>query len=72
MGTVAGYYTDWKNWLPIMENPSLYFSTPPVNLIQALAEAVRIILSEGLENRFASTKELRAASAPDLTRWVCS
>ena len=53
MGTVAGYYTDWKNWLPIMENPSLYFSTPPVNLIQALAEAVRIILSEGLENRFA-------------------
>ena len=36
-----------------MENPSLYFSTPPVNLIQALAEAVRIILSEGLEARYA-------------------
>ena len=53
MGTVAGYYTDWKNWLPVMENPSLYFSTPPVNLIQALAEAVRIILSEGLEARYA-------------------
>ena len=53
MGTVAGYYTDWKNWLPIMENPALYFSTPPVNLIQALAEAVRIILSEGLAARYA-------------------
>lgn len=53
LGTVAGYYVDWKNWLPIMDNPSMYFSTPPVNLIQALAKAVQIILEEGLEARFA-------------------
>ena len=53
MGTVAGYYTDWKNWLPIMENPAMYFSTPPVNLIQALAKSVQIILEEGLEARYA-------------------
>ena len=53
MGTVAGYYVDWKNWLPIMENPSMYFSTPPVNLIQALAKSVEIILQEGLEARYA-------------------
>ena len=53
MGTVAGYYVDWKNWLPVMDNPSMYFSTPPVNLIQALAKAVEIILQEGLEARYA-------------------
>ena len=53
MGTVAGYYVDWKNWLPIMENPSMYFSTPPINLIQALAKSVQMILEEGLEARYA-------------------
>ena len=53
MGTVAGYYVDWKNWLPIMENPSMYFSTPPINLILALAESVKMILTEGLEARYA-------------------
>lgn len=53
LGTVAGYYLDWKNWLPVMDNPSLYFSTPPINLIQALAKAVQMILEEGLEARYA-------------------
>lgn len=53
LGTVPGYYTDWKNWLPIMENPSNYFSTPPVNLILALNESVKIIMEEGLEARYA-------------------
>ena len=53
LGSVAGYYVDWKNWLPIMDNPALYFSTPPVNLIQALAKAVQMILEEGLDARYA-------------------
>jgi aspartate aminotransferase-like enzyme len=51
--TVPSYYCDWKNWLPIMENPGLYFATPPVNLIIALNESVKIILAEGLETRYA-------------------
>ncbi|MPM78983.1 Serine-pyruvate aminotransferase [bioreactor metagenome] len=53
MGTVAGYYTDIKNWLPIMDNPSNYFSTPPVNHVVALNESVKIILEEGIEERYA-------------------
>ncbi|SDF29327.1 pyridoxal-phosphate-dependent aminotransferase family protein [Sporolituus thermophilus] len=53
LGTVPGYYTDWKNWMPIMENPSLYISTPPVNHIVALNEAVKLILAEGLAARYA-------------------
>jgi len=53
LGSVVGYYADWKNWLPIMENPSLYFATPPVNHIVALNESIKIILQEGLEARYA-------------------
>lgn len=53
LGTVPSYYSDWKNWLPVMENPSLYFATPPVNLIVALNESVKIVLEEGLEKRYA-------------------
>ncbi len=53
LGTVPSYYGDWKNWLPIMDNPGMYFSTPPVNLIVALNESVKMILDEGLENRYA-------------------
>ena len=58
LGTVAGYYVDWKNWLPVMDNPSMYFSTPPVNLIQALAKSVQIILEEGLEARYARHEKI--------------
>lgn len=53
LGTVPGYYTDWLNWLPVMENPSLYISTPPVNHIVALNESVKMILAEDLDTRFA-------------------
>lgn len=53
---VANYYSDWTNWLPIMKayenrTPS-YFGTPAVNLILALECSLKIILKEGMENRF--------------------
>lgn len=53
---VGNYYSDWTNWLPIMKayenrSPS-YFGTPAVNLIMALECSLKIILKEGLENRF--------------------
>lgn len=53
LGTVPAYYADIKNWLPIMDNPSLYFATPPVNHIVALGISVKQILEEGLEARYA-------------------
>lgn len=49
---VSAYYSDLLRWLPIMHDPSKYFSTPCVNEIRAFAEATRIILEEGLEERF--------------------
>ena len=54
---VANYYSDWANWLPIMQayeagNPS-YFGTPAVNLVMALEKSLEIILAEGMDARFA-------------------
>jgi aspartate aminotransferase-like enzyme len=52
MATVPAYYSDLLRWLPIMHDPSKYFSTPCVNEVRAFAEATRIILEEGVEERF--------------------
>lgn len=53
---VCNYYCDWANWLPIMkayqERKPSYFGTPAVNLIMALEVSLKLILKEGLENRF--------------------
>ena len=52
LGSVPAYYSDVLRWLPIMHDPTRYFSTPCVNEIRAFAEATRIVLEEGLEERF--------------------
>jgi len=54
---VLNYYADWTNWLPVMKayearQPS-YFATPAVNLIFALNASLGLILSEGMDERFA-------------------
>jgi alanine-glyoxylate transaminase/serine-glyoxylate transaminase/serine-pyruvate transaminase len=62
---VANYYSDWANWLPIMEayiaRKPAYFGTPPVNLIYALHESLRQILTEGMNARVARHKKLSDA-----------
>ncbi len=52
LGRVPAYYADLLRWLPIMQDPAKYFSTPCVNEIRAFAEGTRIVLEEGLEERF--------------------
>lgn len=52
LGTIPEYYVDFEKWLPIMETPSKYFATPAVNLVWAMAEAVRIINEEGYQARY--------------------
>jgi len=49
--SIPAFNADWLRWLPIMEDPSKYFSTPPVNQIVALNEAMGIVLDEGLDER---------------------
>jgi len=52
---VQSYYSDWKNWLPIMEayqnRKASYFGTPAVNLIKALEVSLQIIDNEGVDRR---------------------
>ena len=62
---VLNYYADWGNWLAVMQayearKPS-YFATPAVNLIFALNVSLGLILSEGLEERFARHARLSRA-----------
>jgi aspartate aminotransferase-like enzyme len=52
LASVPAYYSDLLRWMPIMHDPSKYFSTPCVNEIRAFAEATRIVLEEGIEERF--------------------
>ena len=37
-----------------MNDPTKYFATPPVNLIYAYDEGMRLVLEEGLETRYVS------------------
>jgi len=54
---VGSYYSDWANWLPIMESyenrKAAYFGTQAVNLVWALNVSLEQILAEGMDNRFA-------------------
>jgi alanine-glyoxylate transaminase/serine-glyoxylate transaminase/serine-pyruvate transaminase len=52
MESIPAYYSDLLRWLPIMKEPTKYFSTPCVNEIRAFYEGTTIILEEGLERRF--------------------
>lgn len=68
---VECFYTSIDNWLPIMQayergDPS-YFGTPAVNLIYALHESVKQIVSEGMEARFARHEKLAAMMRKGLT-----
>ncbi len=59
--TIPESYIDFEKWIPIMNDPMKYWGTPPINLIWALKESVRLIKEEGLENRF--ERHLRDAKA---------
>ncbi|NIO49865.1 MAG: aminotransferase class V-fold PLP-dependent enzyme [Candidatus Aminicenantes bacterium] len=52
MEGIPAYYSDVLRWLPIMKDPSKYFSTPCVNEIRAFYESTKIVLEEGMEERF--------------------
>jgi len=61
MKSIPAYYSDLLRWLPIMKDPTRYFSTPCVNEIRALYESTAVVLEEGLEKRF--IRHTRAARA---------
>jgi alanine-glyoxylate transaminase/serine-glyoxylate transaminase/serine-pyruvate transaminase len=59
--SVPAYYADILRWLPIMQDPVRYYSTPCVNEIVALAAALRIVREEGLPARFARHEQIARA-----------
>lgn len=61
LGTIPEYYCDYEKWLPVMHDPSKYFATPPVNMIWAFREAVRLIKEEGIESRYVRHERQAAA-----------
>ena len=50
--SIPAYYADLMRWLPVMKDPTKYFSTPCVNEIRAFMEGTKIMLEEGMEARF--------------------
>ncbi|HSH34848.1 alanine--glyoxylate aminotransferase family protein [Schnuerera sp.] len=52
LGTIRDYYIDFEKWIPIMNDPAKYFGTPPVNMIWALQESLRIMKEEGIKDRY--------------------
>jgi|GEM_PF-49677 len=56
-GTLPPMYLDWEAWLPVMrayeERRAAYFSTPPTNLVLALAAGLAEIESDGTAARIA-------------------
>jgi len=62
---IPAFYSDLLRWLPIMKDPSKYFSTPCVNEIRAFCESTKIVIEEGMEKRFSRhafmAKAIRAA-----------
>ncbi len=61
MTSIPAYYSDVLRWLPIMKDPTKYFSTPCVNEIRAFTEACRIMLEEGMEERFLRHRKIAEA-----------
>ncbi len=49
---IQSYYMDLMRWKPIMDDPKIYLTTPAVQVMLALHEALVMIKEEGIENRW--------------------
>ncbi len=58
---IASYYMNLLRWKPIMDDPKIYLTTPAVQVMQALREALLEIQEEGIENRWKRHETLAEA-----------
>lgn len=49
---IASYYMNLVRWKPIMDDPKIYLTTPAVQVMLGLREALIEIKEEGIENRW--------------------
>jgi len=68
ISSVQSYYGDILNWLPIMKDPSKYFSTPCVNEIRAFCEGTRVMIDESMDVRFKRHKKIGEAIRSGLNK----
>jgi alanine-glyoxylate transaminase/serine-glyoxylate transaminase/serine-pyruvate transaminase len=62
LGKISAFYMDVNRWLPVMRNPAgAYFSTHSINMVYALHQGLKIILAEGLEEKFKKHKRFASA-----------
>jgi aspartate aminotransferase-like enzyme len=72
LGNISSYYMDINRWLPIMREPgSGYFSTHAINMVNALHQGLKIILEEGLEERFRRHRRFALAFQAGLEELGC-
>ena len=58
---IASYYMNLLRWKPIMDDPKIYLTTPAVQIMLALHEALLAVKEEGLENRWKRHAKLAEA-----------
>jgi alanine-glyoxylate transaminase/serine-glyoxylate transaminase/serine-pyruvate transaminase len=62
LGKISAFYMDVNRWLPVMRNPAgEYFSTHSINMVYALQQGLKIMLAEGLGERFKKYKRFASA-----------
>ncbi|MGQ9469097.1 MAG: pyridoxal-phosphate-dependent aminotransferase family protein [Nitrososphaerales archaeon] len=49
---IQSYYMNLARWRKFMEDPGMYLTTPSIQILLALREALSMIKEEGLENRW--------------------
>jgi alanine-glyoxylate transaminase / serine-glyoxylate transaminase / serine-pyruvate transaminase len=49
---IASYYMNLARWKPVMDDPKIYLTTPAVQVMLGLREALLQVKEEGLENRW--------------------
>ena len=62
LGKISAFYMDVNRWMPVMRNPAgEYFSTHAINMVYALNQGIKLMLAEGLEERFKKYKRFASA-----------
>ena len=58
---IASYYMNLLRWKPVMDDPKIYLTTPAVQVMLGLHEALLEIKEEGIENRWARHERIGQA-----------
>ena len=58
---IPSYYMNLKRWKELMDDPRGYLATPAVQVMLALRESLRMIISEGMDERWERHRRMAEA-----------